>query len=170
MVKSLREVFKGLPVDSEKIKEAFKSISGKISGSVVSLSSSDSTTYISIQLEDEVLLDLRVSPAVVEMYVSSRLLGALEEMGLPEVFEVLEKYSSYVRSVSISKAIPSSSLYLVVQGDGVNIPNIRLVITKDFFDLSSSFCKITSSDNMCLLLNRILEVGRKYFNEFLGRG
>ncbi|MEM1651287.1 MAG: hypothetical protein QW780_02855 [Sulfolobales archaeon] len=166
----MREVFRGLPVDPEKIKEAFKLISNRIPGSVVSFSSSDSTTYVSIQLEGEVLLDLRVSPAVAEMYVTGKLLSALEEVGLPEVYEVLRKYSSSVRSVSISKAIPSGSLYLVVQGDGISIPNIRLVITKDFFDLSSSFCRITSSDNMCLLLTRILEVGKKYFNDFLRQG
>ncbi|MEM2207096.1 MAG: hypothetical protein QXG17_00165 [Sulfolobales archaeon] len=168
-MRSLREVFRGLPVVQEKIRDVFESISSKISGSVVTFSSSDSTTYVSIQLENEVLLDLRISPAVAEMYVSGRLLSALKEVGLPEVFEVLEKYGSYVKSVSISKAIPSGSLYLIVQGDSVNIPNIRLVITEDFFDLSSSFCKITPSDNMCLLLTKILEVGKSYFNDFLRR-
>lgn len=165
----MREIFKGLPTCVKKIEEVFKSISSRVPGSTVTSSSSDSTIYLSIQLGDEVLLDLRISPAVVETYITSKLLSALKDVGLHEIYGVLESYGPYIKSVSISKAHPSGSLYLMIQGDGINVPNIRLVITKDFFDLSSSFCRISASENTCLLLTKILELGKSYFDDFLGK-
>lgn len=162
----MREAFKGLPLDLRKVEDLFKLISSRVPGSRVLSASSDSTTYLGIQLGDEVLLDLRVSSAVVEVYVAGRLLDALKDIGLTEVFEVLEKYGASIKSVSISKAIPSGSLYMVVQGDGVGLPNIRLVVTRDFFDLSSSFCRISSTENTCLLLTKVHELGRMYFEDF----
>lgn len=165
----MREIFRGLPISVEKIEEVFRSISGRVPGSTVTSSSSDSTIYVSVQLGDEVLIDLRVSPAVVETYIAGKLLSALRDVGLHEAYEVLEKYCPHIRSVSISKAHPSGSLYLTIQGDGTSVPNIRLVMTKDFFDLSSSFCRISTSENTCSLLAKILELGKSYFDDFLGK-
>lgn len=166
-VRPLREVFKGLPVNLENVREVFTQISSRISGSKVIFSSSNSTIYLAIQLGSDVLLDLRVSSAVVETYVENRLLSALREVGFPEILEVLKGYYSSAKSISISKAIPSGSLYIVIQGDNINVPNVRLVITRDYFDLSSSFCRISSTGDTCALLSKILEVGRAYFKEFV---
>ncbi|MCX8184517.1 MAG: hypothetical protein RMI56_06555 [Sulfolobales archaeon] len=92
----------------------------------------------------------------------------MREIGFPEILETLDGYQSFVRSISISKAIPSGSLYLVIQGDSVNMPNVRLVITRDYFDLSSSFCRISSTTgNTCILLSKVLEVGKNYFKDFV---
>lgn len=163
----MKEVFKGLPVNLENVREVFTQISSRISGSKVIFSSSNSTTYLAIQLDSDLLLDLRVSSAVVEIYVENRLLSALGEVGFSEILEVLERYHSSVKSVSISKAVPSGSLYIVIQGDNVGMPNVRLVVTRDYFDLSSSFCRMSSTENTCALLLKILEVGRNYFKEFV---
>lgn len=132
------------------------------------VTSSNQTKYLAIQLGDELLLDVRVSSTVLEVYVSGKLFNKLGEMGLPELQRVLEKYGHAVRSIAISKAIPSSSLYIIVQGDGVNLPNIRLTVSREFFDVSSSFCRISTSENTCSLLLDSLDVARKYFEEFFG--
>ncbi len=164
----LREALKGQHPGLERIESVFRSISSGVPGSALISSSSEATMYLGIQLESEVLLDLRISPAVVEVYVSGRHLDSLRDLGLPELLEALERYSPHIRSVAVSKAIPSGSLYLVVQGDGVNAPNIRLVVTRDFYDLSSSFCRISPSENTCALLSKLLELGTSYFREFVG--
>ncbi|MCS7098888.1 MAG: hypothetical protein NZ925_00895 [Sulfolobales archaeon] len=166
-MRPLRDAFKGLPVNLENVREAFTRISSRISGSKVIFSSSNLTVYLAIQLDSDVLFDLRVSSAVVEMYVEGRLLSVLGEVGFSEILEVLEGYHSSVKSISISKAVPSGSLYIVIQGDNINMPNVRLVVTRDYFDLSSSFCRISSTGNTCILLSKILEVGRGYFKDFV---
>lgn len=161
----LRDIFRGLQVDLRNVEELFNSISAEISGSKV-ITSLNLTKYLGIRLGDELLLDVRISSAVVEVYVSGKLLDRLDEVGLPELYKVLEKYAPGVRSVAISKALPSSSLYLVIQGDGITLPNTRLTIFREFFDVSSSFCRISTSENTYAFLLDILELGRKYFEEF----
>lgn len=164
----LREAFRGSRPDPKSIENVFKSISSRAPGSTVTSASSESTTYLGIQLGNEVLLDLRISPVVVEVYASGKLLDALRDLGLPELPEAIGRYSPYIRSVAISKAIPSGTLYLIVQGDDVNVPNIRLVVARDFYDLSSSFCRMSPSESTCALLSRLLELGASYFKEFVG--
>jgi len=157
---------KGLSSDLREIEEIFKKLSSMVPGSKLVTAFTESTSYIALQLNEEVLVDLRVSTAVVELFVSGRFLNSLTELGLADLYSILTKSSSSIKSAAISKAVPSNTLYLVVQGDGMSTPNIRLMVSKELYDLSSSFCRISPTENTYTLLTNILELGKKYFDEF----
>lgn len=162
----MREVLRGSHVDVRYLKELFVRLSSKVPGSKVLESHAESTNYLALELDKEVLVDLRISAAVVEVFISGKVFDHLAELGFAEIHEILAKYSQSVKSIAISKAIPSATLYLIIQGDGATLPNARLMISKDIYDLSSSFCRISPSENTYTLLLRILELGKKYFGEF----
>lgn len=162
----MREVLRSSHVDVRYLRELFGRLSSKVPGSKVIESYAESTTYLALELDKEVLADLRISAAVVEVFVSGRVFDHLAELGLAEIYEILAKYSPSVKSIAISKAMPSATLYLIIQGDGATLPNVRLMISRDLYDLSSSFCRISPSENTYTLLLKILELGKKYFEEF----
>ncbi len=166
MINGLRDVLRGLPVDFREVEEVFKKLSSRVPDSKLLKALTESTNYLALKLDDEVLADLRVSTAVVELFISGRSLDFLVDLGFTDLYDVLARNAPSIKSVAISKAIPSSTLYLVIQGDGVTTPNVRLMISKELYDLSSSFCRISPTENTYSFLTSILELGKKYFDEF----
>lgn len=166
LINGLRDVLRGLPADFREIEEVFKKLSSRVPDSKLLKALTESTGYLALQLNEEVLVDLRISVAVVELFVSGRFLDSLVDLGFTELYNILAGNASSIKSVAISKAIPSNTLYLIIQGDGTIIPNIRLMISKELYDLSSSFCRISPTENTYTFLTSILDLGKKYFNEF----
>jgi len=127
--------------------------------------------YGAVRVDDELICDVRVNEDMCEYYLKIKnvnYLNYLVESGFKELAELIRKYSSsYPSEVVISKVVPSKSIYILMSSRDVPkaFPSVRVTYRENFFEVSSSYCRLSVDEDTCKFLNELLNIAKKYWLE-----
>jgi len=130
--------------------------------------------YGAVRVNNELVCDVRVNENVCEYYLKIKninYLNYLIKSGFKELAELIRNYSSsYPSEVVVSKVIPSRSIYILMSSRGVPkaFPSVRVTYRENFFEASSSYCRLSVDEDTCKFLNELLNIAKKYWLEMFG--
>ncbi len=168
----LRRVLAEGLTEESKLKDVIELVARKV-GAKASFSKTGDTYFVSVDSQGKHLLDLRITKHVCEFYlecINADFLKVLNLVGFNDFYNVLAKHGALPTRVVISKSIASRSLYILLGGrEGIpSLPNIRVTIRENEGSATSSYCRISREENTCILLNDLINLGKKLWKEFFG--
>lgn len=131
----------------------------------------EGNVYARVEREGLLLLDFRFSTHVVELYVKvldRKSLSILEDLGFKDLYQVLREAKGVPSDIVISKVLPSMSLYILINGrdiSGAVFPSIKVIIRRDYYEISSSYCRVSSDEDTCDMLAKLRELSFKLWRD-----
>ncbi len=174
----LRDLFKGVVGDrkliTELIKQSIKDVSTLIRGSKYVISESRELGIRGlVTLDNNVIFVIRYSQATTEMYlkvINEDSLSILNTLGFNDLMNLVlsSKLRGLPKCVVVSKVIPSKGVYILLCGDedSQTFPHIKVLVRNEIQDASASYCRISSYEDICSLLNNLIRYCIKLRSEF----
>jgi len=168
----IRQVLSEGLTNEDMLRGVIESVARKV-GAKASFSKVKGTYFASVDSQEGHLLDLRITEHVCEFYMECSNVNFMEILnlvGFNDLHDVLTKYEALPARIVILKSVASRSLYILLEGrEGIpSLPNIRVIIKENERSATSSYCRISKEENICDLLNDLIDLGKKLWNEFFG--
>ena len=165
----IREILGSCFANKDELNNILNNVNKELRGNIEVIESEDGI-YGRISIDEDLIYDVRIGKNVCEFYVKIRSSNDLElvsNSGFNEVVKAISSAASYPSEVIISKVLPSMSMYILLSGRDLPkaFPSIRITYRKSFYEASASFCRVSVDEDLCKVLNALLKVAEKYWNE-----
>jgi len=166
----IRDIFRECSITKDELLKRLTRLYGGLRADI-EVRNFEGGTYGVVRVNDELICDVRVNEVMCEYYLKIKdinYLDYLSKSGFKELAELIRSYSgSYPSEIAISKVMSSRSIYILMSSRDVPkaFPSIRVTYRENFFEVSSSYCRLSVDEDTCKFLNELLNIAKKYWLE-----
>lgn len=151
----LIQALKELRLDLEYVKSI---LSREFVNAEIISSTAEGVTYVAVQTSGKLILDVRVTDNLVELYVNLELdfrnstLRSIANLGLEavskELSHLIESLGSAPKSLVLSRVIPSKSIYILLEPKN-DFPPVKGVLSVNSLIVITPTCTVRDPEAIC---------------------